>query len=110
MPIRMIEPVPVALSAVAPWSGGNDLGIDCVGQLNSRWCWAACVQMVLAHRGHPVDQCTIVNTVLRRSDCCANGTNAVCSVALRTRPEQGRTEPDLCTLLERFGVEARHEF
>lgn len=56
-----------------------------LAQLQSNWCWAACIQMVqnYYYPAQPVVyQCGIVNGVLGRNDCCGNPCPGACNVPL----------------------------
>ncbi|UCD63148.1 MAG: hypothetical protein JSW34_10385 [Candidatus Zixiibacteriota bacterium] len=41
-------------------------------QETAYWCWAASGQMVMDYLGHDVSQCTQVNDMLGRTDCCTS--------------------------------------
>ena len=68
--------IPTAFAAEA-----LDDGIQCVEQEQSNWCWAACIQMVLAQT-HPMRQAEIVNVGLSRADCEDHPSSAECNVPL----------------------------
>lgn len=85
---KATAPVPVAVGlksfalgevalaeAAAPAPPGKDLKIKPVVQKQSQWCWAACVEMVLAHYQRHQNQCAIVAAKLELDDnnphdCC----------------------------------------
>jgi len=47
-------------------------------QETKMWCWAACVQMIMAYMGEPVTQCEQANARMSRSDCCGEPAPTVC--------------------------------
>jgi hypothetical protein len=47
-------------------------------QQTSQWCWAASGQMVMAHFGVNMTQCTEANDRFGRNDCCNSPTPSAC--------------------------------
>lgn len=47
-------------------------------QETNNWCWIACSQMVHQYFGGSIDQCTLANTMLGRTDCCNPEGDADC--------------------------------
>jgi hypothetical protein len=86
MPMHMPLKTPVPPSLQAPGVPlpiyGGDLA---VGQLHTTWCWAACVQLVLAYRNHDESQCALANDVMRLTkdgNCCASSLPVSCDDGL----------------------------
>lgn len=51
--------------------------VQCTNQITSMWCWAASGQMIMAHYGTNVAQCTQANLYFNLSDCCI-GSDSEC--------------------------------
>ena len=87
MPLR-VEPVTISIvgptieesfeEAVEPAL----LAVPEYGQRAEEWCWAACVQMILAYYGVKVDQCDIVNRRFNSTVCCQDPEDPSCNAPL----------------------------
>ncbi len=71
---RKIGPMPeVPISRNVTWQA----------QLQSNWCWAACISMANNYyNAAAVTQCTVANTVLGITGCCNNPCPNACNVPL----------------------------
>jgi hypothetical protein len=71
-----------------------------IRQQTANWCWAACVQMVVAaHQYNSPDQCELANLAFHRNDCCIMPTPAPC--------DQGFS--DLCQLFTAMQFNCRSQ-
>ncbi|WP_437962988.1 papain-like cysteine protease family protein (plasmid) [Sorangium sp. So ce119] len=71
---RKIEPGPMVQIG---------LNVPYYSQQQSMWCWAACIEMVITYYNTAAEQqCSIVNHVLGRSDCCSKPGSGWCNTSI----------------------------
>jgi hypothetical protein len=107
MPLRATESSLIPLN-LAPSAAGLPAPrrIDCVPQRMSNWCWAACVEMIVANDERTVSQEDAVNWALGRSDCVGITPPLPCDCALAGVAQDGR--PGIVDVLRHFGVTAEY--
>lgn len=99
MALRNNNAFPIVTAAPPPGAALNsqNLAIDHVEQRKSRWCWAACTQMVLTAFGQDVDQCQVASILFPDDACCATGGNTC---------DKGCEKEDILPVYEQFNVTA----
>ena len=73
---------PLVLIASDELSPEKRLPIEYQHQEQTRWCWAACMQMVLQASGIDVTQCAMAAAAWNRTDCCTTPYSDDCNKAL----------------------------
>jgi hypothetical protein len=69
--IRLVTPPSVpSLSTRAAQS--RILQVPIIEQAEKNWCWAACIQMIMAFFNHNLGQCSVAGLYFQDRDCCAN--------------------------------------
>src|SRR5262249_8571025 len=48
------------------------LQVPMIKQDEDNWCWAACIQMIMAFFKQPLGQCSVAGLLFENRDCCAN--------------------------------------
>src|SRR4051812_28367077 len=59
--------------------GGGGLDIPPIGQEQTNWCWAACMQMVLTKLGNAVQQCSLADSAHGQRGCCGAPSSRLCN-------------------------------
>ncbi len=69
-------------------------------QERSRWCWAACAQMVADYYGSIVTQCALAHNLFDEEDCCESGSsfNSDCDQACSSAHVARRMYPTVLNL------------
>ncbi len=72
---------------------GQTLNIVARPQIQSKWCWASCIEMATDYKGNIIGQCLVANAAFNRLDCCVpnpknpnNPVNPACN--LTTTPSR----------------------
>jgi hypothetical protein len=81
--------------------------VAAIPQQMTYWCWAACVEMIVANDGGSVTQEAVVNWALRRDDCRGRNGPEACNKPL-AGPAQGEL-PGIVDVLAHFGVDAKYD-
>jgi hypothetical protein len=73
---------PVSLARSAALGGPvqeKRLNIGYKKQEQTEWCWAACIQMVLASDATSITQCTLANAAFNLTSCCQSPSSTLCN-------------------------------
>jgi hypothetical protein len=76
------EAPPPQLEFAAPVANSNPLPVPQVFQRTEKWCWAACLQMVLNYLGQGAQQCDVVDKAFGQSICCGAPDDPECNNSL----------------------------
>src|SRR5215510_6513670 len=57
------------------------LQVPMIEQTEKNWCWAACIQMIMAFFNHNLGQCSVAGLLFENRDCCANRSSCNVSCA-----------------------------
>lgn len=61
----------------------NPLPLPWFAQKTEQWCWAACIQMVVAANNAGTQQCDVVNREFGQNICCQDPDNPACNQPLQ---------------------------
>ena len=84
------------ITPAQPSRGGKKLPVPYIEQAKSQWCWAACVDMVLALYQNPgVEQCDMASWLFHPEECC--GKRRACNYPCH--------ESDMCRVYAQWRVD-----
>jgi hypothetical protein len=69
--IRLVTP-PSVPSLPTRTAQSRILQVPMIEQDEKNWCWAACIQMIMAFFNHNLGQCGVAGLLFENRDCCAN--------------------------------------
>jgi hypothetical protein len=70
-----------AWSVPCGWAQMVSLPVEYRNQEASKWCWAACAEIIMDYMGHDVSQCELANNefFFHNGDCCDHKTTPDCN-------------------------------
>jgi|RhiMethySRZTD1v2_1073278.scaffolds.fasta_scaffold04865_4 peptidase C39-like protein len=63
---------PLADPSLMTFARPRSLRVPMIEQIEGNWCWAACIQMIMAFFGDDLDQCSVAGLLFSDRNCCAN--------------------------------------
>ena len=78
MPLRVPQGLPIQFGMPLP--DARTLNVPQIAQEQTKWCWAACTEMVLHYYDNPnARQCEFANWLFDQTQCCEDPANPACN-------------------------------